>query len=197
MWEQHQLKNNHKMKAYLPLIIIAICIGVYFLYISPTYTEVQVLRAEKARADLVLRSAKEIVSTRDSLLAKYNSIDLSNFNRLKITIPENFNSITLLSYLNAITTKYNMSISNIKITNGSLSVNSDMPQISISPYKISTVSFSVKGTYAQFVQMIKDIQSSLYLFDITSLSIKNSSESKSVSSFVSEYDIEFNTYSLN
>lgn len=185
------------MKSYSPFILIAISIAIYFVYISPAYKNVQTLRVDSSRSELVLQTAKDIVVKRDNLLTQYNNISPDSIKQLKVAIPEKFNSISLLSYINSIVSRYGMSLKDIKVSSANSGTEGiGGPKVIVSPYKTSTIGFSVSGTYRQFLSLLGDLQSSLYLFDVTSLSIKTGETKPGVSS-VSDYSIEFTAYSLN
>src|SRR3990167_2596777 len=96
---------NNNMKSSLPFIIIAICIGLYFLYISPTITDVQALRDQKAEYTNVLEKVQEIKEMRDAVSATYNNIPSADLNRLSKIVPERFNSTLLANDLNNLASK--------------------------------------------------------------------------------------------
>ena len=78
------------MKSFLPFIIIAVCVAMYFMYISPTWAKDQTLMAQKAEYTNVLDKIKELTAERDKAIAEYNSISPEDIDKLNKLIPAKF-----------------------------------------------------------------------------------------------------------
>ena len=182
------------MKSFVPFFILAICVGVYFMYESPSYSNIQTLTTEKNNYNQVLQEAKDVSAKRDQILASYNAISTDNLARLSKIVPANFNSVIFVNHLNTIASKYGLVLDKMQI----VEQNNTGGQV-IAPdqnsYNTQNVSFSVKGQYTTFMNFLKDLESGLYLVDITGLSIKKGTLDKTGQSF--EFDVSTNTYSLN
>ena len=182
------------MKLFTSLIIIAVCIGTYFIYISPTYSYIQALSAQKDTYNQVLQTAKDVASKRDQAMASYNAISSDNLSRLSKIVPVDFNSVTFVNHLSTIASKYGLVVAGMQI----IEQDSSGQQIvapSATSYKTKNVTFSIKGQYSAFVSFLKDLESGLYLVDVTGLSIKRDTTDKTGSLF--EFNVNLNTYSLN
>ncbi len=182
------------MKAFTPIIIIALCAGAYYVYLSPAYTEIQALTAKRDQYTGVLEKAKEIGAKRDAILTSYNSIAPDDLDRLKKAIPEKFNPVVFAKYVSGSAAKYGMAVKDVKITYLDIDTGQEVATSAESSYKTMSVGFSVKGTYDQFTKMLKDLESGLYLVDVTSLTLSSDAKTSGASTY--NYTVEVHTYSL-
>ena len=193
------------MKALTPFILILISIGLYFVYISPTWTGIAEQKIKRDEYLNVVSKSEELRAKRDEVLATYNSISESDIARLNKLVPAKFNDVLFLNDLNAMATRYSLAVSNVKIDvpkdNANIS-NSSAPVVSVGTYKTITVTLSLKGDYAEFGRFLRELESSLQLMDVASLSVKSSGGSSSgsgvqkVSDNSYEYVMEIHTYAL-
>lgn len=184
------------MKLALPFIIIAISIGVYFVYISPTVEEVRVLSAKKVEYSNALVGAEELKTKRDNVLIDYNNISGENIDKLNKIVPETFNSVLFANDVNAIASGYGLIVKDFKINEPKTDVRDVIiNQPANRLYKTTVVTFSVDGQYGSFVKFIQNLESSLHLVDITGLSMKTLGGQKSADSPL-QFLLEMNTYSL-
>lgn len=188
------------LKSLLPFLVIGLSIGLYFVYIGPTWTEISTLQAKKAQYATVLERSKDIKEKRDNLVAAYGSISEADIAKLNKIIPAKFNAILLANDLNFIATKNSVVIKDFKNndqTPGGIDGTDESGNV---VYRSHNISVSVTGDFPQFMQFIKDIESSLQLMDITNISIKSLTGETTANSKVKPgsltYSIEFQTYSL-
>jgi len=183
------------MKAITPLILLGIAIASYFVYMKPAYDTIQTLTAKKDQYTNVVEKAKELAVRRDTILSEYNAISPADIDRLKKVIPETFDSVILARYISTIASSHGMIIKSTKITEPQ----AETREVAIAPqdgqYKKMQVTFSVKGPYDQFVKFVKDLESGLYLMDVSSISIRGDVKSTPTSAL--DYDVELLTYSFN
>jgi Tfp pilus assembly protein PilO len=184
------------MKLFTPIFIIAVCLGAYLFYISPTYSNIQILSTQKDNYTQVLSKAKEVASKRDDILASYNAISPDDLSRLAKIVPINFDPVTFVLHLNAIASKYGLTIASMQIigqdSNGQQVVSAAAPSL----YQTQSVTFSVIGQYGPFVNFLKDLESGLYLVDVKELSIKSGQSSKMLPASL-QFTLTVDTYSLN
>lgn len=183
------------MKAFTPIILIAISIATYYMYISPKYADVQKLVAEKARYVDTLKKAGELKTKRDAILADYSAVPPEDIDRLKKIIPDKFDSVLMVRHLDTVASKYGMVIKGVKIAEQKAETREQAVAPQSEQYKTISVTFSVKGTYDQFLKFLKDLESGLYLMDVSKLSMKEDIKNASITSF--DYGVEIRTYSLH
>lgn len=184
------------MKYILPLIIIGICVGMYFVYISPTVSLVKTLSLKKANYDQVLLQSKQVAAQRDDVFTEYSNISGTDIDKLDKIIPETFNSVLFANDISAMASRNGLIIKDFKIDpsrteDRTLMIN----QIKNNPYGTTVATIRLNGQYSQFVNFLNDLESNLRLVDVTKLSIKTIGGQKSTDNSL-EYTLEINTYSL-
>ena len=177
------------MKSFTPLILIGICIAAYYIYLSPSYTEVKNLTATKNSYNDILLKAKDIIQKRDSVLASYNSLPQEDNDRLRKFLPDKFDNALMANHINSMANKYGMIAQDILISQ-QISADSSNSY----GYKTHLVSFFVTGSYDNFISFLKDLEVNLNLVDITSLVVK--SDDKTAQGQNLQFSFEFKTYSL-
>jgi hypothetical protein len=164
------------------------------MYISPTYSDIQTLSAQSRDYNQVLEQAKEVATKRDQAVASYNAISTDDLSRLAKIVPVSFSSVTFVNYLSAIAGKYGLVVDKMQIDEQN-SGNGQVVVPNANSYQTKNVTFSVSGSYDSLVGLLKDLESGLYLVDVTGLTLKrNSAPGKSLTF---EFDVTLNTYSLN
>lgn len=178
------------MRSAIPFIIIALCAGMYFVYISPTITDIGVKNERKAEYDNVIGRIKELNQQRDSLSTKYNNISRDDIDKLNKIIPGKFDSTYFTNDLNSIASGHGMLVDGVVISNIDL-----VPDINGQPievtYKTISVKFKLSGTYDQFLNFLKDLESSLRLMDVVDLTARSDPKSNNLN-----YTLEIYTYAL-
>jgi Tfp pilus assembly protein PilO len=184
------------MNSLRPLIVIAVCIGMYYFYISPTLGEVRALSLKKSEFNNVLEKTKELKVKRDSLLNDYGSIPPEEIERLNKVIPETFNSVIFANDVNNLASKYSMTLKEFKTSEPKIEVR-DPSSIrdNNDPYKTTIVSMRISGTYENFISFLSDVETNLRLADVTNLGIQSGFSQKDKIQAM-DFSLELNTYSL-
>lgn len=163
------------------LISVIFLIGagaIFFLYTQPEYDTVQVLAAQGAQYDAALAKASELQQVKQSLLAKYNSFDAASLARLQTMIPDQVDNIRLILDMDNIANQHGMALQNVSISTPTSASAQTGAVGAISTggtkYDSITMSFSTTGTYEQFKSFLADLEHSLRVVDIVSLSFSSS-----------------------
>ncbi len=179
------------MKNIVSIVLIALAIALFAMFTNPRYASVRELSTEQSRFDDALDRSKELVALRDALLSKYNSIKTEDLNRIDTMLPDSIDTVRLIIDINTLASRYGMSIGNISIGspdeaqgNGALGPSSD-------DYGRLSLSFTVLSTYDRFRAFLADLERSLRLVDITSLSFGTPEQNG-----LTSYDVTFTTYWL-
>lgn len=184
------------MKFTFSIIVLGICVGLYFLYISPTLAEVSALREKKAEYIDVLNKSKELKAKRDTILASYNNIPAEDIARLSKIVPEKFDAVRFANDINSIANRSGVSITDFTVnTDDGQNRDNVIVQPKSESYKTSIVNMTVTGGFEQFIRFLTNIESSLELMDVRNLVI-SSSQGERGGVTVTQYLIEMNTYSL-
>lgn len=171
----------------------------YFVYISPTFTKISERNAKYTEYKDVLNKVNEIKNKRDALSAKYNSVSPDDLDKLNKMIPQTFVPEYFANDLNAMASRSGMRISQIDIGAPASRASGVVEETPIDGNKFitTTAMFTVSGRYEQFINFLKELESSLRLVDVTSLSIKSAGSNNNRPSDVSlSYSLEVKTYSL-
>ncbi len=187
------------MNNILPIILLLSSVGLFFGYINPTYTadtlssvtaekSIKELKLEKADYEGAILKTREIEVARKGLLAKYNAIDEKSKEKMNKLLPDHIDSVRLIIDINNIAQKYGMSLTNLIVTATGQVQTAPKAQVSgttaapsaegpsgpIGPdnksYDSMKLGFTITGKYANFIQFLKELEESLRVVDVTSLS---------------------------
>ena len=162
------------MRFIVPIIMLAVSIGLFFTFTSPTYSSIQDLRAQQTEYNQALSNAAELESVRNQLIQKYNMFDQQTLADLKKLLPDNVDNIKLILEINDVAVRYNMSLKNVKFQSTSASpttVEENNARLAEKKkaYSSFSVEFSTEGKYSDFVGFISDLEKSLRIVDVNSL----------------------------
>ncbi|MCU0660619.1 MAG: type 4a pilus biogenesis protein PilO [Candidatus Pacebacteria bacterium] len=190
------------MRLFIPILLLLVSVGTFAFYINPTYQEVQSLRAEKAEYDAALNNSKILQSIRGSLSDKYKSIDPNNIAKLSKLLPDNVDNIKLILEIQRIASTYGMTLQNVKFdteqkptqtANQAGFVTSGAAQSGPKKdFGTFDLEFSTQGSYANFVSFLSDLERSLRIVDVKSISF--TSQNAQAGSDTYKYDFKITTY---
>jgi Tfp pilus assembly protein PilO len=155
------------MSTIVSIVLILASIGLFFGYIDPTYSDVKELRAEKADYDRALNNSKELQAERDKLLEKFNKMPKSDLDKLEKLIPDHIDNVRLVIDIDEMAKKYGMRIRNFR---ADAAEKKDTIGKDSGAYGTLTLSFSTTATYNTFLAFMKDIEQSLRIIDVTTIS---------------------------
>lgn len=161
------------MKALLPIILIVSSIGLYFVHIKPALGEVQILVEKEAEFDRALEAIAKVEIARDRLTATFESISPEDLDRLGTFLPTYVNDEELVLDIDAIAKKHKMKVAGVTVKEEAN--NAGLP--GELPIKKRTATFSVTGTYPDFVAFINTLETSLQVMDVTSIDFNPNSDS--------------------
>ena len=177
----------------LPLVYLALAVGIFYGVTNPILLEVGELRAEKAELAAALRRAVELRGVAERLRGGYYSF--TGLNRL---IPDNVDNVKLIIDINNIATRYGMTINDATIETGAGPVTDgedpnirliNNPSGAISQGTVD-IAFTVTGPYDVFRDFLGDLASSLRLVDVKAVSFKAVPEGDY------QYSVKLTTYWL-
>ena len=153
----------------LPIILVAVALGLFFGYIDPTYKNIKELRVEERAFDEALNQSRELQEVRDTLLSRYNTFSQQDLDRLIKLLPDHVDNVRLILDIDSIASKYNMRTRNVTV---SMTGSEDPNVIGANQGVVDSVilSFSVAATYENFIRFIKDLEQSLRIVDLVGLS---------------------------
>ena len=168
------------------LLLGAALIG--FLYLRPTWEEFQALR--KTNADLENLSAEldGLISNRDIMLQKINSVSKENLERIEKTLPKTAQITDFLTFLEELAGKYSLelraSYESASEARGKILSNQPLPAAAISlPGGADAIqelagSINISGSYETLRSFLADLERNLRITDINSIAFGSPPETK-------------------
>ncbi|MES2023128.1 MAG: hypothetical protein V4439_00400 [Patescibacteria group bacterium] len=161
-----------------PTILIGVAIAGFFMFVSPYYSDIGAMKDKVSSYNEALNNSKALESERDKLTAKYNQISTENMDKLQKLIPDNVDNIRLILEIEKIASPYGMVLKDVKYDTLDKTIAPAPTQAPVRPGALAPVNkdygtwdleFSTQGTYNNFINFIKDMESNLRIVDISSI----------------------------
>lgn len=163
-------------KAILSFIFLGVAVSAFIFYVRPTYDAAQSFKASIARYDSALEKTKEIQVLKRDLLTRYNLFAGDNIDRLLKMVPDHVDNVRLVLDLDGIAAQYGLRVQNVEAE--AITKKEDTQSATLvggsadEPYQSLTLQFEVVSTYSDFLSLMRDLESSLRVVEIESLSLK-------------------------
>lgn len=186
------------------MIISLVCLiaagAVFFMYTQPTYDQVQTQNAQIAQYDQALQKATELQQLKQTLLSRYNTFSTDNKDRLQKLLPDHVDNVRLILDVDSLAGKHGMALQNVVVspaatTQANQQTASGAVGAGKQKYDSLTIKFTTQGSYDTFRQFLADLEQSLRVVDLVSLSLSNSSGTGAGGPLYT-YDITLRTYWL-
>lgn len=187
-----------------PFILIGGAIVGFFALVSPVYDEITTLKAQIGAYNQALDNSKALENERDKLAKKYNSIDPANLDKLEKLLPDSVDNIRLILEIEKIASPYGMVLKEVKydtvtkdptkstaVAAGDQNVN-----LNSKDYGLWNLAFSTEGTYENFLNFIRDLESNLRIVDIASIQFSSVDNALVGKSDTYKYSFKIKTYWL-
>lgn len=150
--------------------------GIFFYYTQPAY---DVVRADQAQIDQynqALDKATQLQELKQSLLSKYNAFDPTSLANLQKLLPDHVDNIGLILELDNLASRYGLALQNVDVSTPATQTPTAQTAIGAvsganEAYSSLTLTFSTQGGYDNFVQFMNNLQSSLRIVEIVSLTV--------------------------
>lgn len=155
------------------MVLILISIGLFYTFTSHQYADMTGSQALADEYRDVIDNVASIAETRDKLLLSFETIPKTQVERLSKVLPNNVDTVHLAVDLDSIASHYGISIKNVQVESN---INDSMGQLVLPeygiPYEKVTISFSFISNYANFMKLLLDLERSLRIMDIKSVSFR-------------------------
>ncbi len=160
-------------KTLTPIILLLASIAIFMFVIDPKYQEIQAKRTKLAQYEEALGKSKDLTNRRIELSAKYKAITDDDRVRLSKMLPNAVDNVRLILDINSIANRHGMTIRNTKIDQGPTLDEKNNPLI-VDERKYGSIGlgFSVTSSYNDFINFLSDLEHSLRITDIVSLSLR-------------------------
>ncbi|MCK9352003.1 MAG: hypothetical protein WCT49_03875 [Candidatus Paceibacterota bacterium] len=187
------------MKNILAVLLIIASIGIFYMLLRPVYGEIQLTREEKKEYERALNDSRAVEERQSVLGSKFNEMPPSDVERLEKMVPDSIDNIRLIIEVDKIAQRYNMSLEDPKVFQQKEEMTSLQEAVVASSgmaalYGVGKLSFTVTGTYEAYIAFIKDVEKSLRLIDIISISLTPSASEGAGT--VYDFNTEIKTYWL-
>lgn len=173
----------------LSYFILTLAIG--YAFILPAFEDISTLLDEKQKYDESLTTVSNIENKKDELLLEFDKISVADKKNMETILPNSFDFVKLISYIDAVAARYDISIKNISSKELDSSVGTSVADAQPSkPYSSGIIGFSFEASYDTFNKFMKELEESLRVLDIRSVKIQTGEKGAYL------YNVEFETYWL-
>ena len=178
----------------MPILLFGSAIALFVMFTNPTYQAAKSVQAEVFAHDDALNKSKELREMLDEKLAAYNTFVEPDRQRLLNVLPDNVDNIHLIIEINSIAARRNLSLKNVAL--GSLSDSATTRAAlavgaSGSPIGSVELGFSVSASYDNMLAFMQDLERSLRIIDIESMSFTAGERD------LNDYEFKIRTYWLH
>jgi Tfp pilus assembly protein PilO len=181
------------------------------MFTNPIYSDISTLQTKVSSYNEALNNSKALESVRDTLTAKENAIDPANLAKIVKLLPDNVDNIRLILEIGQIAAPYGMTLKDVKYsvtspvttptTTGVVQGGSTSTSASNKDYGVFNLEFSTTGSYSNFMNFTKDLESNLRIVDISSISFSSDTNTNITNTKVGPneiytYDFKIQTYYL-
>ncbi|HRH25597.1 MAG TPA: type 4a pilus biogenesis protein PilO [Parcubacteria group bacterium] len=179
------------MKNSTALILLLISVALVYTVGFPYYDKIMILRTQSAQYKNSLDQVDILIKKRNDLEAKYQNMPQNEIAKLEKVLPDNVDTVNLAVNFDSIAAKYGISIKKISTVDQVDQSGAAIVQDSSGgSYKPVTVIFSFTAPYEDFRDFIGDIEQSLRITDIKSVSFESNDDG------LYEYSLAVQTYWL-
>ncbi len=173
-------------------ILIIISVGIFFTVTDSKYQKVKAIRAQNDQYLEAIEKSKELLKKRDTLAEAYSSIPAQDIERLNRMIPDSIDSVRLIIDMNAIGARLGLTMKNIRIGDVAKTVAPEYTPKAGTQQKPDSVniSFSVTTTYDKFLELLKELEKSLRILEISKFNFTANDQG------TYDYTVELTTYWL-
>ena len=162
------------MRYIFALLALFIAGAIFFWYTKPTYDSVQSVKDESTQYDAALAKAAELQALKATLLQRYNSFNPSDIDRVQKLLPDHVDNVALILDLDNLAARYQMPIENVDVSIPASTVGDvGVSTIGASGQKYDsvTIRFTTRGTYTDFLALMKDLETALRVVDLVGLNL--------------------------
>jgi len=183
-------------------ILIAAAAGIFIFYTQPVYDSVRAESDQIAQYNAALDKAAQLQALKQGLLNRYNAFSPDDLARLQKLLPDHVDNVALILDFDNLAQQHGLALANVDVSQPASAATSKtavgIASAAGQKYDSLTIKFSTHGTYQQFTQFMKELESSLRIVDLVSLSISQDSTSApgSFAEPVYTFSINLRTYWL-
>jgi Tfp pilus assembly protein PilO len=182
------------MKRFLtPIILILLSGGLYYWYTGPNYKAAQAASSTITSLHQTAQAAGNLGTLEQKVRNSYNALTATQVTSLEQLLPDNINTIELITELDSIGNKHGIAVQNISLTsqnaqggsaNGASGGSGGVISNSQMPYGTLPFTFTVTTSYPNFISFLQDLERSRQLFDVNSISVSSVTDKNDTYTFL-------------
>ncbi len=181
------------MRSLIPILLIAVSAGLFYVHIDPRFQEVKGLVEQRRQYEEALQKANELKTVGQELVTKYNAIPQEDLSKLQKLVPDSLNTVKLVTDIDSIGGKHGITISAVEVTEEQVDDAQQITEGNAKPFRTTTISFGFSATYDKLVLFLKDLEKSLQVVDVKSVSFRSEGQE---SDGIYEYVMAIDAYWL-
>ncbi|MBP9701904.1 MAG: hypothetical protein KBD47_02905 [Candidatus Pacebacteria bacterium] len=176
-------------KIIFPSVLFIIALGIFLTYTKGQYAKVQALKSVNAVYQKAIDDSVELIRKRDQVVNAYNSISEADRTRLEQILPDRVDIIRLVIDIRSVIERrggkfkdVNIGTEQIKVGTGEVAkkntgaeevlADGTVPVEDDKGIKPTAVTLKFTATYEDFLDILRDIESSLRLIEVSSISFE-------------------------
>lgn len=163
-------------KTIFALVAFILAGAILFMYTKPTYATIGDTQAQIAQYQQALDKAAQLQALKKKLLDRFNSFNPADISRLQTMLPDHVDNIGLILDLDSLASHYGLALENVDIAapNATTGTGGAVGAVDVGNKKYDSLSlrFSTYGTYDNFRAFLTDLEHSLRVVDLASLTIE-------------------------
>lgn len=188
------------MRSLFSVIALAIAIGLFVVFTQPTYDGVNAKQAKIAEYDAALAKSNALQAKKQQLDSQERALDQNDLDRLHKMLPDHVDNVRLVLDLDQLASHHGMAMQNV-IVNAPTITDSSKTAIGAigsasQKYDSLTIKFSTDGTYGNFMSLLDDLESSLRIVDLVTLTMSPGQVIPGAAEPNYHFDITLKTYWL-
>lgn len=178
------------MNRILPVVLVALAVGLIFVYIRPTFSgTISTLQGEISVDNQALAAADRFTSREALLTSQRNAIPSDDLDRIEAYVPDSVDTVRVVIDLNALASRSGVSLSGFSVSGNSASAGGSA-LTSSSLTDTVELSLTATGTYSAFRVFLGGLETSLRPYDVVDIAVKDSPTG------VYTYTLTLRTYEL-
>jgi Tfp pilus assembly protein PilO len=209
--QQAQQNNNFMSKNATPIILLILALGTYFTFTRGKVEELKAIKKVNAGYQQAINNSAKLMKVRDEIKRDLAKIDPNDLTKIEKMVPNNIDNVRLTLDVKSIGLTRGLILKNVKTDApnmntalkqaGSASANKSPAPVTQAPgpngpnsinsaYDTVVLSFSVTTDYQTFLELLRDLETSLRIIDVSKISFT------ATDSGIYDYNVELKTYWL-
>lgn len=159
-------------------IALIAAIGIFFAYVSPTWSgSIAATKAAIAADDQALAAAEQFAAQQNQLASARDAIDSPSLTTLSTFLPNSVDNVGLILDLNALAARSGLSVANIDVIQGAATGAKTAPTLASAALgHVGSVDLSLTalGTFNSLQSFLRGVERSTRLLDVRDLVVKGS-----------------------